>query len=266
MLLYTRMSPAALALYTMLYAFKLALLFSGAYKTKGEKVFGPNGISTMLFLTLPIVQFPLYTSALNADDNASIVDIFVDNSNLFFSHLLHSLDAIAMYQFAFVNPDTGSGTELSFVSCPAPVRWLVLILTLLAFVANHLSVSYLFYVRRGGFDVELPFLPKRIIEATRRVAAEALSSVADSGATDGDDADAEGPSALVVRQRTQHRKMMQYMLMMLFTCDAPFFFLRCELWRRKYYYMDVFIAKNLKDFLDLFMLLLRSDASRERNA
>jgi hypothetical protein len=241
-ILYLKLSPVSAALYTVLYSSKLALQWNRAYLTNEEAFFGRNGVSTMLFLTLPIVQFPLYTSAMSENHSAGVVDIFVENSNLFLSHLLHSLDTIAMYLFCFVNP---AGSAL-LEPCPAPFRWLVLIAMLIAFSANNVAVPYLFFRRRGDTEAELQFLPKRIIEVTRLIEGD--------GEDGNDDVN-----------RSRQRKMFQYMLLMLFACDVPFFFLRCELWRRNYFGLDVFVAKNLKDFVDVCMLLMKSDSARERD-
>ena len=255
-ILFLGLSPASGYLYTCLYALKMGLQWGRAYVTKDQPFFGPNGMVANLFMCIPIIQLPLYTSTLArrgelastgepgaaaalAAVGSTFIDVFVSNFNLFLSHLLHSLDIISMFLFAFVPPVATAENKRT----PTPFRWLIGVFMLLAFIANNCSLLHLFYQRIGDIDAEIPFLPKRIREASRR------SDEADDNV-----------------QRSHHRRMFQYFLLMLVVCDFPFLVSRFELWRQSYAPLDIFIAKNLKDLCDVFALLLRTEKQRERLA
>ena len=237
---YFQLSPLAGYCYTVAYAVKMALQWHTAYELKDEAFFGPNGMVAMLFLCIPIMQLPLYTSVLS--DGSNMVEVFISHFNLFLSHLLHSLDIISMFLFAFTPPVATDETE----ECPTPLRWLILIQVVVGFIANNCSMLHLFYKRTDGSEAELFFLPKTLADATGR--AELDDGVADDVT------------------RSNPKRMFQYFLLMLVTVDAPFFVSRIELWRRRYYSLDLFVAKNLKDFVDVAMLLLRTEKQRERLA
>jgi hypothetical protein len=235
-----RMTPASGFAYVVLYALKMSLQWNTAYETMDEPFFGPNGAVTMLFLCIPIVQLPLYIAAIAQDSSENLVDIFVSNFNLFLGHLLHSLDVISMYLFAFTAPKATVQTE----SCPAPFKWLLLIFTVAAFISNNVGVLHLFFRRQGGADAEIPFLPQSFRDATH-------------GADD---------NTAHTAEKSQQRRMFQYLLLMLIMCDVPFFVARLLLWSGRYYPLDIFIAKNIKAMVDVLALLMRTDKQRERLA
>jgi hypothetical protein len=239
---YFRLSPYSGYCYTFCYAVKFALQWNSAYTLKNQAFFGPNGQVAMMFLCIPIVQLPLYMSVLADGSGKNIVDVFVSNFNLFLSHLLNSLDIISMFLFVFTPPHDTDETE----GCPAPLRWLIMLQVFSGFVANNCSLLHLFYRRSDGIDTELTFLPKRFRETT---------SSRDVVDTSADDA-----------ARSNQKRMFQYLILMLFTVDGPFFVSRIELWRRRYYPLDIFVAKNVKDLLDIAILLVRTEKQRERLA
>ena len=240
-IVYFRLSPLSGYCYAVSYAIKFALQWHNAYELKDQGFFGPNGQVAMMFLCIPIVQLPLYMSVLS-DGSGGLVDVFVANFNLFLSHLLHSLDIISMFLFAFTPPFATTETE----PCPTPLRWLILIQVFLGFIANNCSLLHLFYQRQGGSEAEIAFLPKKFRDVASR------ADYADDSVDE--------------MERSHHRRMFQYFLLMLVTVDVPFFVSRVELWRKRYYPLDLFVAKNLKALVDVAMLLLRTDKQRERLA
>lgn len=218
-------------LYALLYMCKMAVMFNNAYKTSQEKFFGPNGVSAMLFLCIPIIQFPLYVAGTwETKRSVNIVEVFVGNFNLYLSHLLHSLDIISMYGVAFLSPDT---TE-SHVGLPGPFKVLIAFCVCIGFVSNNVSVLHLFYQRRGIADAEIVLLPQAIRDMSRGTGAEDI-------------------------KQSHARRIFQYMIFMLVVCDVPFVIARMELWRKQYAPLSIFVAKNLKDIVDVVMLMKRVD-------
>lgn len=257
-------TPHATVVYTVLYAIKMAMQYPDAYETANQTFFGQNGINVMLFLCIPMVQFPLYlmgtsqqgrngggpqevtndTTRLlgnsSRDDHqqqSHLVESFTSNFNLFLSHLLHSLDIISMYSFAFVPP---IDTEEQ-VNAPSQFKVLIIIVITVAFLANNLGVVHLFYQREDVERAEIPLLPRRLRDASRRV---------DMSAEDNDIG-------------SHQRRMFQYMLFMLVVCDVPMLLTRFELWRQQYTQLNIFVAKNIKSIADAVMMILRADHTNE---
>lgn len=243
--------PYATMAYTVLYAIKMAIQWDSAYLTANESVFGPNGVCVMLFLCIPLVQFPLYMMGTSTSpvvvvqrsDNAiegqsggpNIVESFTMNFNLFLSHLLHSLDLISIYNFAFVLPES----TVNYAAAPRPFKILIILLIFVAFLGNNLSVLHLFYRRDNVEDAEIIFLPRKLREVSRLV-----------------DNTEEGGS--------QRRRIFQYMLCMLVVCDVPMLITRIELWRQQYAPLNIFVAKNIKSIADVIIMVMRADHSSER--
>lgn len=199
--------------------------------------FGPNGVLAMLFLTIPIIQFPLYVSGATGDQSVTIVEDFSTRFNLYLSHLLHSLDVISIYRFSFTAPVT----TVDYVKCPAPFKSLIIMMIALSFCGNNISILHLFYRRKGVEDAEIPLLPQRFLDASRRIERDHAGVKTD-------------------REVASHqRRMFQYFLFMLVVCDVPMLIARLELWRKSYWKLDIFVAKNLKNIIDVLMLMMRSD-------
>jgi hypothetical protein len=243
--------PYASLLYTIVYAIKMAVQWNDAYLTANQAFFGPNGVSVMLFLCIPLIQFPLYVMGTSAtrievtqrSDNAiegraaseGIVTSFTNNFNLFLSHLLNSLDIISMYSFAFVPPES----NINQVAAPKQLKVFVMILIFVAFVGNNVSVLHLFYRRDRVEEAEIVFLPKKFRQVTKAV-----------------DADDESGS--------QRRRIFQYLLFMLVVCDVPMLLTRLELWRQQYSTLNIFVAKNIKSIADAVILVLRADDNSDK--
>lgn len=243
--------PHASVLYTISYAIKMSVQWGNAYQTVNEPFFGPNGVSVMLFLCIPLIQFPLYvmgTSATRMEvtqraDNAfegrasseGIVTSFTNNFNLFLSHLLNSLDIISMYNFAFVQPES----NINQVAAPPQLKVFVMILIFIAFVGNNVSVLHLFYRRDNVEEAEIVFLPRKFRQITKAVDAGDESS-------------------------SQRRRIFQYLLFMLVVCDVPMLLTRLELWRQQYSTLNIFVAKNIKSIADAVILVMRADYSSDK--
>ena len=226
--------PRPVAMYVLLYVVKMAVQYNNAYETDQQNIFGPNGVSVMLFLCIPVIQFPMYVMG-GSSNTVDIVEQFARNFNLFLSHLLSSLDIISLYGFAFIQPVSTANTA----AAPTPFRNLILILVIVAFLGNNLSVIYLFYQRSGIHHAEIPFMPQKFREVSRQA--------------DGEDAEAS----------SHQRRLFHYMLFMLVVCDVPMLLTRLELWRQQYAPLNIFVAKNIKGIADAIMLVLRADHSNE---
>lgn len=244
--------PYASLLYTMCYAVKMSIQWGNAYETADQQFFGPNGVCVMLFLCIPLIQFPLYvmgTSGTRMEvtqrgDNAiegraapaDIVASFTNNFNLFLSHLLNSLDIISMYNFAFVPPES----NVNQVAAPRQLKVFVMILIFIAFVGNNVSVVHLFYRRVDVEEAEIILLPKKFRQVTKSV----------------DVVEDEGGS--------QRRRIFQYLLFMLVVCDVPMLLTRLELWRQQYSTLNIFVAKNIKSIADAVILVMRADDHNDK--
>jgi hypothetical protein len=239
--------PYATLLYILCYAVKMSIQWGNAYKTADQTFFGPNGVSVMLFLCIPLIQFPLYVMGTSAtqmqvtqrSENAiegrtaaaGIVTGFTNNFNLFLSHLLNSLDIISMYTFAFVPPESTTTQN----AAPSQLKAFVMILLFIAFVGNNVSVVHLFYRRNNVQEAEIVFLPQKFRQVTKSV----------------DNVEDEGGS--------QRRRIFQYLLFMLVVCDVPMLLTRLELWRQQYSTLNIFVAKNIKSIADAVILVMRAD-------
>lgn len=244
--------PYGTMLYTVLYATKMAVQWSNAYETAEQAVFGANGVSVMLFLTIPLIQFPLYVMGTSAktlvvqrscdaiegqQQHTDLVTSFTSNFNLFLSHLLHALDICSMYSFAFVPPVSTANQ----IACPSQLKAMIIILIVISFLGNNISVLHLFYRREDVEEAEIIFLPRKLREVSRSV----------------DTAEEEGGS--------QRRRIFQYMLFMLVVCDVPMLLTRLELWRQQYSTLNIFVAKNIKSIADAIIMVMRADHTKERS-
>jgi hypothetical protein len=237
MLYYGVDHPRPIVLYVVLYVTKMAVQYNKAYETDQQSFFGPNGVSVMLFLCIPVIQFPMYVmGGGSGNSNVDIVAQFARNFNLFLSHLLSSLDIISLYGFAFTKPESTANTA----AAPTPFKNLILILVIVGFLGNNLAVIYLFYQRDGTHHAEIPFMPQKFKEVSRH-------------ADGGEDAEAS----------SHQRRLFHYMLFMLVVCDVPMLLTRLELWRQQYAPLNIFVAKNIKGIVDAIMLVLRADHSNE---
>lgn len=64
-------------LYAVLFSVKMAVQWGEAYRTAQEPFFGPNGVSAMLFVCIPMIQFPLYTASIGPEtQELAIVEAF----------------------------------------------------------------------------------------------------------------------------------------------------------------------------------------------
>ncbi len=221
-------------MYVLLYVTKMAVQYNKAYETTQQPIFGPNGVSVMLFLCIPVIQFPMYVMGGSGHSSVDIVAQFAQHFNLFLSHLLSSLDIISLYNFAFIGPDSTEN-----IAAPTPFKNLILILVIVAFLGNNLAVIYLFYLRDGSHNAEIPFMPQKFKEVSRE---------ADGGSN----------------ASSHQRRLFHYMLFMLVVCDLPMLLTRLELWRQQYAPLNIFVAKNIKGVVDAIMLVLRADHSNER--
>jgi hypothetical protein len=124
--------------YVLLFAIKMGLVWGDAWRFAAEPVFGPSGFATILFICIPVIQLTLFSPSLT---NEGISQAFVSRFNIATAHLLHSLDIISFFSFCFT-PLTN--TDISLAP-PTPLRWLMLLLSLIAFGANNLGVPLLFF-------------------------------------------------------------------------------------------------------------------------
>jgi hypothetical protein len=243
-------TPHATVGYVLLYAMKMTVQWPEVGRTAAQSFFGPNGVNVMLFLSIPIVHFPLYVMGTGSGTTAqvivkensvegrqqhNIVETFTGNFNLFLLHLLHSLDIIAMYGFSLP-----SETGAVYAAAPAQLNVMIIVIVCCAFLGNNLSVVHLFYRRPGVERAEIPFLPRKFLEATR----EAEKDDEEHG--------------------TNRRRMFQYTLFMLVVCDVPMLLTRFEVWRNNYGPLNIFVAKNIKSVVDAIMMVTRTDRSQER--
>ena len=228
-------------MYVVMYVIKMIIQWTNAYKTESEPVFGPNGVSVMLFLCIPIIQFPLYVAGTSGEPGKiEIVEEYTNNFNLYVSHLLHSLDIISMYSFAFVQPSS----DQKHMEAPTQFRTLLIILISSSFLGNNLSLLHLFYHRQGINTAEIPLLPQILKEASRKTEIRGQEEAKNS----------------------MQRRLFQYMLFMLILCDVPMLLARLELWRKQYAPLSIFVAKNIKDIVDCSMLMLRANTTATKSA
>ncbi|KEG12565.1 hypothetical protein DQ04_01611070 [Trypanosoma grayi] len=227
----------------LLFVGKMTALWALAQKISADDgELGPNGVRAVLFLTIPIVQIPLYVAVPREQSAVEyappsrdvIVENFTNNFNLLLLHLLNSLDIVTMYT-SFVAPER----ELTaFAPTPEPFRCLIIIIVSVAFVGNNIGVIHLFYTREGVEHAELKCLPKKFRDAT------AHWSSTDMGGS-------------------HKRRILQYMLLLLVVCDVPLLAVRMQLWWRGHQMLSVFVTKNIKSILDAVMVVLRVDRSGE---
>ena len=368
-LLYFHDRPFGHMLHMLLFALKLGLQWGNAYEATTQPVFGPNGVSVMLFLCIPLVQMPLQSSFLKPleegegdaaigvgeDDDPSrrllsptpsptggrdvysergsarhshstarnneqyqptsytpisgtytpsnndnlyrksnegssrpstttasriqqqlqqakeipdTLSTFATNFNLYLSHLMHSLDIMSLYFFSFTSPET---TE-EHTAAPTPFRNFIAVLSICAFVVNNLVVLHLFFHRAGILNVVIPGLPKVIKSLAEKGSGitrthNGASSLSNgnqgflSDSRSGNPSAKKKPSAETAADahKAAHRvKMLQYMIIMLIVVDIPFVIARLELWRKQYSALSIFVAKNIKDIVDMTMLLSRN--------
>ncbi|KAH9577678.1 hypothetical protein LSM04_006189 [Trypanosoma melophagium] len=229
-----------------LFTGKMAVLWVFANKIHLDCKLGSIGVRAVLFLTIPIVQLPIYMTIpreLNTLENSSyqetIVENFNNNFNLLLLHLLNSLDVISMYVSFVVKEPKGK----DFLPTPEPFRILIIIIVCIAYVGNNIAVIHLFFKRDGVEHAELKCLPRNLRDATNQ-----WSSTDFSG--------------------SHKRRIIQYMLFLLVVCDIPLLAVRIQLWCRGYQMLNVFVTKNIKSILDVIMVVLRvehSDGYNERS-
>jgi hypothetical protein len=237
-------SPWAGFMYTIMYVSKMGAQWDKNTLTLYQPFLRPNGTLAMLFLCIPIIQFPMYVG-MTTEGQGSVADAFTRRFNLFLAHLLHSLDIISLYRFSFV--EQNNSAVMTTEPCPGPFKVLLMILISVAFLANNLSILHLFHRRQGDQDADLPFLPQRMKEASRRVESETRD-----GRAEGEDENA-----------SYQRRIFLYVMLMMVCCDLPLLVCRMELWRKKYWKLDIFVAKNLKNILDALMLMMRINRQRQ---
>lgn len=271
-------SPYAGMMYTVMYMSKLAAQWNYNYLSENQQFFGPNGILAMLFMTIPIIQFPLYVAGSldeSEDDNdlltttfggagasgaangkagkkksgSHLADAFTKRFNLFLAHLLHSLDIISLYRFSFIDEEEIGQSDV-YTLCPTPFKNLLAVLICVAFCANNLSILHLFHQRKGYRDAEIPFLPKRLQEASRRVEDETAQNEVSGSREESENA-------------SYQRRIFLYFMVMAVLCDLPLLVSRLELWRKDYWKLDIFIAKNCKNIADVIILMMRVDRNKK---
>ena len=154
-----QLCPNTCVAYVLLFALKMGLVWGDAWKFAGEAVFGPSGFATMLFVCIPIIQMTLFSPTL---ENEGISQAFVSRFNIATTHLLHSLDIIAFFTFCF-RPLTDVGDVRA---APTPLRWLMMVLALVAFCANNLGVPLLFF-RQAFRRLELPSSAATMMDAAQ---------------------------------------------------------------------------------------------------
>lgn len=235
--------------YTAMFALKAILLYQHAPATASQSVFGSNGAYVMLFLCIPMIHIPLYITATDAmtEANGGFVEQFATNFNLYLTHLLHALDAISLFSVGFI-PTAGEGGSVGedlTTPLPPPFRALIIALIVVAFVANNVCMLLIFFESSWSTMVQ-PLLG---------LARVAVSPVGFSGSFD-----TTSLRALDSTSRgASNRRLRQYMLAMMVLADAPMLVTRLVLWFHVYAPLSVFVAKNIKDIVDVFMMYLRAD-------
>ncbi|ORC92780.1 uncharacterized protein TM35_000021060 [Trypanosoma theileri] len=220
----------------LLVAGKISVICFYANLIRLDSHLGPIGIRAVLFLTIPIVQLPLYITIprdVNMMENPSsyqetIVENFNNNFNLFLLHLLNSLDVISMYGSFVVQEPEGK----KFIPTPEPFRILIIIIVCIAYVGNNVAVIHLFFKRDGVEHAELRCLPRNLRDATNQWSSTDISG-------------------------SHKRRILQYILFLLVVCDIPLLAVRIQLWWKGYQMLSVFVTKNIKSILDVIMVLLR---------
>lgn len=290
MLFVWQLCPNTCVAYVILFGLKMGLIWGQAYTLLKEPVFGPSGFAAMLFICIPIIQMTLFSPSL---ENEGISQAFVSRFNIAMTHLLHSLDIISFFAICFKPLEGGGIAQLKPI--PIPLRWTMLVLSLIAFGANNLGIPLLFF--RSKFRrITLPQPHSGAGDSIMAVANSSVSHrdfhlMADpqlnsnesfyasgagggggggdeqqgrdsssrgsgSGSKKGEDGDAN--TAAAVLEYNENEQMMTFMLLMMMLCDFPFLAARFALWGTQVERMDVFAAKNIKAMLDVCMLLTRS--------
>eukprot|EP00758_Cryptobia_borreli_P011843 Tbor_TRINITY_DN5695_c5_g2::TRINITY_DN5695_c5_g2_i4::g.8815::m.8815 len=197
------------------------------------------------------------------------VESYAANFNLYLSHLLHSLDIFSLYAYSFVVP----GTTSSHIETPAPFRTLLTFLFCIAFMVNNISVLFLFFKRPGSEDAVIPGFPRNVLEAASGGPAGRRAQSVSAGDTLGlrglRGCDPEEDRRLR-GEASHHTRMFQYMLLMVVVCDIPLLIARIQLWWKSYAPISIFIAKNIKEIIDVCMVMLRvselNDVNKDTDA
>jgi hypothetical protein len=138
--------------YVALFTLKLGLIWDGVHELAKQTVFGPNGFAVVLFVCIPIVQLALFSPSLAED--RSLSEAFVAHFNIAMAHLLHCVDFISLFStISFADPKGEEGRR----PMPQPLRWTILVATLLAFVANNVGLMQLFFRRSQMLEALSPY-------------------------------------------------------------------------------------------------------------
>eukprot|EP00743_Colponemidia_sp_Colp-15_P021463 GILK01028451.1.p1 GENE.GILK01028451.1~~GILK01028451.1.p1 ORF type:complete len:183 (+),score=9.93 GILK01028451.1:1-549(+) len=157
---------------------------------------------------------------------------------------MHTLDLITLFYFAFIAPTTNQTQK----EAPLPFRILIAILFCFGFFTNHAILLHLFYNRE---DIHLANIP--LIQPIIKAANRAMKSEGGGANPDADP------------KKSYQRRLFQYMLVMLAVVDVPLLIARLELWSGQYAPLSIFVAKNIKDIVDVAMLTLRVNENLREN-
>eukprot|EP00759_Apiculatamorpha_spiralis_P028797 PhF_6_TR31287/c0_g1_i1/m.45844 len=221
-------------LYTAVYMVKLALMWDVVQLMDPNDpawVYGPNGMRVMLFLSIPIVQLPVYISLIEKGQN--VMQAFTRQMNAVLGHLLHSLDIFTFFELSF-SPN----------AVPSSVFELNCALTCVAFLANNVCFASLFH-------------------KTQKF--EEFSKTIDSSAP------YERMDDAWKTERTNiELRVLTYLLVLTFFVDLPFLISRVVMWYLDNVQLTLFIAKDGKNLIEVTMLIVRNahftEALRERVA